>query len=143
MMGTVARPRATVCHAGHELTPANVRRNANGAQECLACARRRSRDWQRRRRARLPVVDDKQPKTIALVVWREVRPPNQARDFRASFTYFASHADAARAAPRDAPFTVVDLSRKPWRRMPSIDELVGRTRPPLVQRYDKTIWGTR
>jgi len=93
--------------------------------QCLACARRRSRDWQRRRR--LPVVDDKQPKTIALVVWRDCRTAsNQVREPRASWSFYAYFADAR------AVWTVVDVARKPWRHNPRLDEIIARTRPVEV-----------
>jgi hypothetical protein len=107
----MARPRQSRCRLGHSLTAANVRYNASGSAECLACARRRDRDWKRRHRANLPIVDDKQPPaTIALVVWGT----NGHRDYFASWQYYRTYADATAQAPADAPWTVVDISRKPW-----------------------------
>jgi hypothetical protein len=35
------RAAQTACHIGHEFTPANTRRRANGTRECIACARHR------------------------------------------------------------------------------------------------------
>jgi hypothetical protein len=78
-------------------------------------------------------ADNAKPKHFALVVWREVRKPG-VRQIRSSFSYFASHADAARAAPADAPFTVVDVARKPWINLPTVDDLVRRSRPLFEQR---------
>ena len=103
----MGRPRQSTCHLGHPLSPANVRLNAAGSQECLVCARRRSRDWARRHRASQSTVDDKQPPKFALVMWAS---PN----LHAFWTYHHTHADAAAHAPTDAPFTVVDTSRRPW-----------------------------
>ena len=101
----MGRPRQTACAFGHPFTEANVRHGRDGRQECCACARRRDRDWKRQHRAHLPIVDDK-PATVALVVW--------GADLRASWSFHRSHADAAAHAPTDAPFTVVDIARKPW-----------------------------
>jgi hypothetical protein len=50
------------------------------------------------------------PGSIALIVW--------TRDLRAVWTYYATPAAAARYAPQDAPFTIVDTARRPWRRYP-------------------------
>jgi len=105
MITGVGRPRQQSCKCGHLFTPANVRHGRDGRQECCACARRRDRDWKRQHRAHLPIVDDK-PATVALVVW--------GADLRASWSFHRSHADAAAHAPTDAPFTVVDIARKPW-----------------------------
>jgi hypothetical protein len=44
---------------------------------------------------------------FALVMWAS---PN----LHAFWSYHRSHADAAALAPTDAPFTVVDISRRPW-----------------------------
>ena len=105
MITGVGRPRQTACAFGHPFTEANVRHGRDGRQECCACARRRDRDWKRQHRAHLPIVDDK-PATVALVVW--------GADLRASWSFHRSHADALLHAPTDAPFTVVDIARKPW-----------------------------
>jgi hypothetical protein len=116
----VARPRQHSCHAGHRFTEANTRLNGNGSQECLACHRRRSRDWQRQHPDNQesldndPAVDDKQPHPIALVVWA---PPG----LQASWTYHATRDAAAALAPRDGtPFSIVDITRKPWIQHPPI-----------------------
>ena len=103
----MARPRQVACHLGHPFTGANVRHGRDGRQVCVVCARRRDRDWKRQHRAHLPIVDDKQPPTIALVVWA-------SQNLHATWTYHRTHADAAAHAPTDAPFTVVDIARKPW-----------------------------
>jgi hypothetical protein len=108
----MARPRQTACAYGHPLgSPGNTRYNRNGSAECQACHRRRCRDWQRQHRASQPIVDDKQVQaaTIALVVWRP-----QPREYSATWTYHATYAEAAAAAPADLPFTIVDIARKPW-----------------------------
>jgi hypothetical protein len=120
MIPTVGRPRQTTCARGHRFTDANTRLNGNGSQECVACQRRRNRTWQRRRRVqdisrtpaetsrRREVVDDKQAPGIALVIWA-------ARNLHATWSYHASHADAAAQAPGDGtPYTIVDINRKPW-----------------------------
>jgi hypothetical protein len=108
MITRVGRPRQSRCHRGHALSPANVRLIANGSQQCTVCARRRARDWARAQRAHQPIVDNKHP-TIALVVWRF-----DGRDFRASWSYHRTPREASAQAPADAPFTVVDIARKPW-----------------------------
>jgi hypothetical protein len=126
----VSRPRQVVCHAGHQFSPANVRVNANGSQECVVCARRRSRDWQRAQRARLPVVDDKPP-SIALVMWTTGRD----NEIRASWLFFATRAAARAAAPRDVPWSVVDVARPRWVNYPSIAEVVKRTREMMSTVY--------
>jgi hypothetical protein len=106
MMGLVGRPRATHCLRNHPFTPANVRYNGNGSQDCVVCARRRSRAWQRRHRVHLPIVDDKQGGPIALVTW-------QGRAMRASWTFHPSHAHAAALAPADGtPYTIVDVAQR-------------------------------
>jgi hypothetical protein len=107
----VGRPRQIACQLGHPFTPANTRLSADGSQQCLVCARRRSRDWQRRHRAHLPPVDDK-PGSVALIIWSE--------DLLASWTYHRTHEAAVALAPTDAPWTVVDVARKPWIKHPSI-----------------------
>jgi hypothetical protein len=107
----VSRPVQIACKLGHPFTPANVRYNGNGSQECVVCARRRDRNWKRRHRASQPIVDDKQG-TVALVVWR---PTPGRGDLVASWTFHRSYADAAAQAPDDGTaFTVVDIARKPW-----------------------------
>jgi hypothetical protein len=111
----VGRPRQTACAFGHPFTPANVRYNAAGSQECCACARRRSRQWQRQHRASQPIVDDKRP-TFALVVY----PSDGHGGIRARWTYHQTRAAAAELAPDDCPYTIVDISRKPWIDRPSI-----------------------
>jgi hypothetical protein len=104
----VARPRQIACQLGHPFTPANVRINGSGSQECLVCARRRSRQWARRHRASQPIIDDKHPPTVALVVWA-------SQNLHATWTYHHTHADAAAQAPDDGtPYTIVDINRKPW-----------------------------
>jgi hypothetical protein len=129
----VSRPRQVVCHAGHPLTPANTRRAASGAQVCLACARRRSRDWQRAQRACLAVVDDKP--TIALVVWTT----GSDGEIRASWLMFATRAEAAAAAPHDAPWSVVDIARPRWVNYPTVGEVVKRTRQMMTTPYPEPI----
>jgi hypothetical protein len=111
MITRVGRPRQHSCHAGHSFSPANVRLNNNGSQECQACHRRRSRAWQRRHRAAHPAVDDK-PAPIALVVWAP-------RSLYASWTFHPSRQAAAALAPGDGtPYSVVDIARKPWIHLP-------------------------
>jgi hypothetical protein len=46
-----------------------------------------------------------------LVVWRAKHP---AAEFHASWTFHRSRAVAAALAPADAPFSIVDVGRKPW-----------------------------
>jgi hypothetical protein len=112
MIICMGRPRQIACHLGHPLSPANVRYNGSGAQECQACHRRRSRAWARRHRASQPTVDNKSPPTIALVVWGTDERPAL---LRASWTYRRSRAAAAKLAPTDGtPFSIVDVARKPW-----------------------------
>ena len=114
----MGRPRQQTCHLGHPLSPANVRLNANGSQECCACARRRSRQWQRQHRATQHRVDNKPPPppTIALVLY----PSDGHGGIRACWTYHQTRAAAAELAPDDCPYTIVDISRKPWIDRPSI-----------------------
>jgi hypothetical protein len=114
----MARPRQTACAYGHPLgSPANTRLNRDGSQTCVACARRRDRDWKRRRRASQPIVDDKpRPPTIALVMY----PSDGHGGIRACWTYHQTRAAAAELAPDDCPYTIVDISRKPWIDRPKI-----------------------
>lgn len=48
-----ANAAKTHCKHGHLLSPDNVERTANGNRQCRTCRRRRAREYQRRRRARL------------------------------------------------------------------------------------------
>jgi len=111
MITGVSRPRQIACKCGHPFTQANTRYNGNGAQECVVCARRRSRVWARRHRATQPSVDDKQG-SFALVVWGiDDRPAL----LRAAWSFHRSRAAAAKLAPDDGtPFSIVDVARKPW-----------------------------
>lgn len=59
----------------------------------------------------LPIVDDKPRPTIALVVWRELL---------ATWTYHRTRQAAAALAPTDAPYSIVDVARKPWIRIHQI-----------------------
>ena len=114
MITRVGRPRQQTCHLGHPLSPANVRLNGSGSRECCACARRRSRQWQRQHRASVPRVDDKHPPTIALVVWA-------SQNLHAAWTYHRSHADAAAQAPDDGtPYTIINVAQ-PKLRPPKIN----------------------
>jgi hypothetical protein len=122
-----------------------VRLNANGSQECVVCVRRRNRDWQRHRRARdQQGVDDKQPDTpaqpgtVALIVWRP-----QCHEFRASWIFFHSRADALAAAPTDAVWSVVDTAT-PTRRYRGItDEQIRRARRYLAVPYPGNVGRSR
>jgi hypothetical protein len=129
----VGRPRQKSCSFGHPFTEANVRRGRDGRQVCVVCARRRARDWQRRHRATVPRVDDKQgPPTIALVVWRP-------REYWASWTFHQTRAEAAAHAPTDAPYSIVDVARKPWiQRSPPIGRGVA-MRPTELARLQAAV----
>jgi len=114
MITGVGRPRQQSCKCGHLFTPANVRHGRDGRQECCACARRRSRQWQRQHRATVPRVDDKHPPTIALVVWA-------SQNLHATWSYHRSHADAAALAPADGtPHTIINVAQ-PKLRPPKIN----------------------
>jgi hypothetical protein len=102
------RPRQNACQLGHEFTAGNVRIDGRGAQRCAVCGRRHSRQYRIREKARR----ENQPATIALVVWRD--------DLAASWTYHPTRAAAAKLAPRDAPYTIVDVAREPWIAHPPI-----------------------
>jgi hypothetical protein len=117
MITGVGRPRQIACKLGHPFTPANTRRGRDGSQTCVACARRRDRDWKRRHRASQPIVDDKpRPPTIALVMY----PSDAHGGIRACWTYHATFQAAAELAPDDCPYTIVDIAKKPWIDRPSI-----------------------
>jgi hypothetical protein len=61
---------------------------------------------------------DRRPHPWAVVVWN-------GRAMDASFSYHRTRTAAARHAPADGRvFTVVNVARKPWVHMPSINELL-------------------
>jgi hypothetical protein len=100
----MGRPRQQTCHLGHPLSPANVRVTASGAQKCVACGRRHSRQYRIRQQARR----ENKPATVALIVW--VR---NSREFHAAWTFHPSRAAAAKLAPGDGvPFTIIDVARR-------------------------------
>jgi hypothetical protein len=109
IMSFVTRRRVTHCPADHDLA-VHGRVNSRGAQVCTACERRAAREYRARRRmARL--------RPWVLVTWT-------AGPGAASFAYFATEADAERAAPHDRPYTVVNGRRQPRRPLPSVEELL-------------------
>jgi hypothetical protein len=64
------------------------------------------------------------PKTFALITWRDL--PHHAAE--AQWTFHPTRAAARAAAPAGEPWSVVDTSRQPWVRWPTIYELTHRTR---------------
>jgi hypothetical protein len=60
---------------------------------------------------------------FALITWR---PYHGSWD--AQWKYFESYAQAAAAAPSDEPFTVVNVNAKPKVPLPSVPEIIRRTR---------------
>jgi hypothetical protein len=50
------------------------------------------------------------------------------RNLDARWSFHLTRAAALAAAPTDRPFSVVDITRRPDRRMPFIDALLARTR---------------
>jgi hypothetical protein len=72
---------------------------------------------------------DRRPRPWVLVVWE------RGGDMTARFTYYATEAAAAAHAPTDGrPSTVVYGRRPPWRHLPSVEDLVRRSRSMLEQR---------
>jgi hypothetical protein len=118
----VARPRQVACYYGHPFTEANTRLTVSGAQRCVACGRRHSRQYRIREQARR-----QNKRTIALIVWRK-DPRRGSRDaFHACWTFHRSRTVAAAFAPRDSsPYSIIDITRKPWKTHPLLPKRVPR-----------------
>jgi hypothetical protein len=117
----VTRLRVTACPAGHDLD-VHGRLNADGSRNCTACERRAAREFRARRRMA-------RPRPWVLVSW------TADRDALASFAYFPTEADAVAHTPHDGrAWTVVNGTRPPWITLPSIEDLVRRSRSLDAQR---------